>query len=134
MNLLNSLKKPAFLSWLARTILFSLIWVGFIWLSATYQNSKYPGDDGPIYYYLSGILATLPMLGLYIFADYKFKKRKWNEKSLWKLWLFVVSVALITSPIWVFIIMLLVFAGGIFLFIPTAVFFSAYLTLEKFKK
>lgn len=132
MKYIDAIKSSAFLHWLARVVLFIFIWIGFVWITASYEDSKYPTDDGPWYYFYAGLSATVLVSGLYIFADYKYRKLKWNDKSLWRLWVLAIIFALITSPVWIIIMLFfipLLFTQAFFVLLPIAMIFGVFVVL-----
>ena len=95
MKYITTLKKPTFLYWLVRIVLFIIIWLGFIYLTAEYQFLK--DKEGALYWWVGGLYTTIILLVSYIGIDCIARKRGWGEKSLWNLWLSVVIFSLIIS-------------------------------------
>lgn len=130
MNYFNSLKNHNFAHWLSRVILFVLIWIGFIYLTSNYYISK--DSEGAGYWLVYGLFATLLVLPLYVAADYIAKKRKWDNKSLWYLWISAIITVLVTSYFWILVTSFILFAGFI-VFPIYIIIFTVIIRSIKFK-
>lgn len=95
MNNLKSFKNFIFSG--IRSILLIITWVLFIHIKAKYLYKN--NDEGVAYLFVGGLYATVLVFGWYLIAEYIARKRGWNEKSLWQLWLCTTIFFLIISDI-----------------------------------